>query len=145
MSFTMTRRVQHRGKFTIGWICQNETELAASKGMLDETYQSLPQDESDSNTYTLGSIGPHHVAMACCPSGERGTDTAASVANDLQRSFPNTRFCLMVGVGGGAPGQPNDDPAKDIRLGDVVVSQSGEGHGRGEFNLVSRHQSLRSL
>jgi nucleoside phosphorylase len=129
MSSTVTRRVQHRGNFTIGWICQNETELAASKGMLDETYQNLPQDESDSNTYTLGSIGPHKVAIACCPSGERGADTAASVAKDLQRSFPNTRFCLMVGVGGGAPGHPNDDPAKDIHLGDVVVSQSGEGHG----------------
>jgi nucleoside phosphorylase len=138
MSFTMTS-VQHRDNFTIGWICQNQTELAASERMLDKTYQNPPQDESDSNTYTLGSIGQHNVAMACFPSGERGTDTAASVAKDLHRSFPNTRFCLMVGVGGGAPGHPNEDPTKDIRLGDVVVSRSGDNHGRREFDLLSRH------
>jgi len=140
----MTRVVPHRD-FTIGWICQNEIELAASKGMLDETYQNLPQDENDSNTYTLGRIKLHNVVMACLPSGERGTDTAASVAKDLLRSFPNIRLGLMVGVGGGAPGHPSDDPMEDIRLGDIVVSQSGEGHGRREFNLVCRHQSLWSL
>ena len=138
MSFTMTS-VQHRDNFTIGWICQNQTELAASERMLDKTYQNPPQDESDSNTYTLGSIWPHNVAMACFPSGERGTDTAASVAKDLLRSFRNIRLGLMVGVGGGAPGHPSDDPMEDIRLGDVVVSQSGEGHGRREFDLVCRH------
>ncbi|KAL6897683.1 hypothetical protein GGI43DRAFT_424030 [Trichoderma evansii] len=40
----------------------------------------------------------------------------------MRRSFPNIDFCLMVGIGGGAPSEPRDDPNEDIRLGDVVVS-----------------------
>ncbi|KAL6835271.1 putative kinesin [Trichoderma camerunense] len=40
----------------------------------------------------------------------------------MMRSFPNIRFGLMVGVGGGAPDMESDDPCNDIRLGDVVVS-----------------------
>ncbi|KAL7915295.1 putative kinesin [Trichoderma velutinum] len=40
----------------------------------------------------------------------------------MMRSFPNIRFGLMVGIGGGAPSKPCDDSRDDIRLGDVVVS-----------------------
>ncbi|OPB37494.1 hypothetical protein A0O28_0044060 [Trichoderma guizhouense] len=40
----------------------------------------------------------------------------------MMRSFPRIRFGLMVGIGGGAPGEPSNDPRNDIRLGDVVVS-----------------------
>jgi nucleoside phosphorylase len=35
----------------------------------------------------------------------------------MKRSFPNIKFCLLVGIGGGVPSDAND-----IRLGDVVVS-----------------------
>ena len=128
--------------YTVGWICAFEIELAASQAMLDEVYPDLLQDEKDSNTYTLGRIGQHNVVLACLPSGTTGTDAAATAAKDLLRSFPKIRFGLMVGVGGGASGHPSDDP---IRLGDVVVSNPKSGHGRREFDLVSRHQNLRSL
>jgi nucleoside phosphorylase len=37
-------------------------------------------------------------------------------------SFPNVRFGLMVGIGGGAPSARHD-----IRLGDIVVSTRGKG------------------
>ncbi|UKZ46067.1 hypothetical protein TrVGV298_000264 [Trichoderma virens] len=40
----------------------------------------------------------------------------------MMRSFPNIRFGLMVGIGGGAPAKPSNNPRDDIRLGDVVVS-----------------------
>ena len=138
-SFTGIKAVPHR-EFTIGWICRLEIELAVSQEMLDEVYQDLPQDESDLNTYTLGRIGLHNVVLACLPSG-----IAASMAKELLRSFPNIQLGLMVGVGGGAPGHPSDDPMEDVHLGDVVVSKPGDGHGRREFDLVSRHQSLRGL
>ncbi|KAL6701117.1 putative kinesin [Trichoderma pleuroticola] len=45
----------------------------------------------------------------------------------MMRSFPRIRFGLMVGIGGGAPGQPCDDACDDIRLGDVVVSCPKDG------------------
>jgi hypothetical protein len=120
--------------YTVGWICALEIELAVSQAMLDEVYPDLLQDEKDSNTYTLGRIGQHNVVLACLPSGTTGTDAAATAAKDLLRSFPKIRFGLMVGVGGGAPGHPSDDPNEDLHLGDVVVSNPESGHGRREFD-----------
>jgi nucleoside phosphorylase len=90
--------------------------------MLDKEHPDLPQAENDTNSYILGQIGPHNVVLACLPSGTTGISAAATAAKDLLRSFPKVRFGLMVGVGGGAPSNPSEDPRKDIRLGDVVVS-----------------------
>jgi nucleoside phosphorylase len=42
----------------------------------------------------------------------------------MLHSFPNVRFGLMVGIGGGAPNAKHD-----IRLGDVIVSTRGKGRG----------------
>lgn len=90
--------------------------------MLDEEYPNLPQLLGDSNTYTLGRIGEHNVVLACLPAGTTGTNAAATAATNMMRSFTNIRFGLMVGIGGGAPNKPCEDPRDDIRLGDVVVS-----------------------
>lgn len=106
------------GEYTVGWICALSTELAAAVAMLDERHDPLPQDSRDHNNYTLGRIGVHNVAIACLPSGVTGITSAAIVANQIRFTFPSIRFGLMVGVGGGAP-----SPKKDIRLGDVVISQ----------------------
>ncbi|KAN0067053.1 Nucleoside phosphorylase domain containing protein [Elaphomyces granulatus] len=108
--------------YSVGWICALETELAASEAMLDEEHPGLLQAKNDTNTYTLGRMGRHNVVIACLPSGTTGICAAATAAKDLLRSFPKVRFGLMVGIGGGAPSNPSDNPCKDIRLGDVVVS-----------------------
>ena len=108
--------------YTVGWICALDIELAASQAMFDESHPYLPQAGGDSNTYTLGCIVRHNVVLACLPSGTTSTNPAATVATNMLRSFPKIRFSLMVGVGGGAPGNPSDDPYEDLRLGDVVVS-----------------------
>ena len=122
--------------YTVGWICAQETELAASQAMLDEDHPDLPQaDENDTNTYTLGRIGQHNVVLACLPSGTTGSSTAAIAARDLLRSFPRVRFGLMVGVGGGAPSNPCDDPCEDIRLGDVIVSNPEGNYGKGRESV----------
>jgi nucleoside phosphorylase len=109
--------------YTVGWICALDTELAASQAMLDEEHPDHLQVENDTNTYTLGRIGQHNVVLACLPSGTTGISAAATATRDLLRSFPRVRFGLMVGVGGGAPSNPSDDPRRDIRLGDVTYSQ----------------------
>lgn len=90
-------------------------------GMLEEEHQDLDAAQGDRNMYTLGEIGGHNIVMACLPSGNMGITPAATVAKDMLRSFPNIRFGLMVGIGGGAPA-PRARPNEDIRLGDVVVS-----------------------
>lgn len=92
-------------------------ELAPVLAMLDHTHESLPT-ERDQNAYTLGDIGAHNMVVAVLP--EIGNNAAATVATQLLNDFPSIRFGLLVGIGGGVPG---DDEDGDIRLGDVVVSQ----------------------
>jgi hypothetical protein len=112
--------------YTVGWICAIEPEYLAAQLCLDETHPNLKYRPSpnDTNTYTLGKVSDHNVVIACLPDGSYGTSSAANVATNMLRSFPNVRIGLMVGIGGGAP-----SPGHDIRLGDIVVSSPGEGKG----------------
>lgn len=91
-------------------------ELAAVEAMLDEIDQSLGGTR-EKNGYTLGRMGVHNVVVAVMP--EIGNNQAAIVATQLMNDFPSVRFGLLVGIGGGIPGEEDDD----IRLGDVVVSK----------------------
>jgi nucleoside phosphorylase len=111
--------------YTVGWICAIHTEYVAAQAFLDEKHEG-PEYVSphDSNDYTLGKIGRHNVVIAVLPCGEYGISSATGVAKDMLNSFPNVRIGLMVGIGGGAPSRKHD-----IRLGDIVVSASGDGKG----------------
>ncbi|KAK8097365.1 kinesin light chain [Apiospora sp. TS-2023a] len=55
-----------------------------------------------------------------------GTNSAATVASQMQQSFPSLRFGVLVGIGGGVPRLDNEI---DIRLGDVVISQPAGQYG----------------
>ncbi|KAH6637880.1 ankyrin repeat domain-containing protein [Boeremia exigua] len=92
--------------------------------MLDEEHDTLPCEAHDTNIYTCGSIGDHNVVVACLPSGQTGTGSAATAASLMRSSFTYIRFGLMVGIGGGVPSED-----ADIRLGDVVVSSPHATHG----------------
>jgi nucleoside phosphorylase len=93
--------------------------------MLDEELEGPDiTEDGDDNTYVYGRIAKHNVVIGCLPAGRYGTNSATRVARDMIRTFPNLRFALMVGIGGGAPTTKND-----IRLGDVVVSQPRDGFG----------------
>ncbi|OJJ48680.1 hypothetical protein ASPZODRAFT_140947 [Penicilliopsis zonata CBS 506.65] len=111
-------------QYTVGWVCALPGELTAAQEMLDEEHQDLPPNSNDTNIYTLGCIGGHNVVLACLPAGLTGTNSATAVAMQMKSTFPAIRFGLMVGIGGGVPGTE-----ADIRLGDIVVSQPGNGHG----------------
>ncbi|KAF2470933.1 TPR repeat protein [Lindgomyces ingoldianus] len=119
----MARRLG-RDEYTVGWVCALPDEFTAAQEMLDKEHQDLPSNGSDANIYTLGCIGDHHVVLACLPAGQTGTNSAAAVAMQMKASFPAIRFGLMVGIGGGVPSK-----GADVRLGDIVVSQPGKGHG----------------
>lgn len=119
----MARRLQ-RNDYTVGWICALPDEFTAAQEMLDEEHQDLPSDSNDANIYTLGRIGEHNVVIACLPAGQTGTNATAALAMQMKATFPAFRFGLMVGIGGGVPCKE-----ADIRLGDIVVSQPGKGHG----------------
>jgi nucleoside phosphorylase len=110
--------------YTVGWISALPIELAAATTMLDEEHEGLPQDPTDTNIYTFGSISGHNIVIACLPAGQVGNNNAATVAIRMKAKFKSIRFGLMVGVGGGVPNRESD-----IRLGDVVVSQPDGQHG----------------
>ncbi|KAJ6258029.1 Vegetative incompatibility protein [Drechslerella dactyloides] len=114
----MDRRLDS-GDYTIGWICALPVELTAAVAILDERHPLLPQDEGDENAYEFGRVGSCNIIIACLPSGVYGVTSAASVAAQMRRSFPSIKAGLMVGIAGGAPMPPQ----RDIRLGDVVVSE----------------------
>ncbi|KAH0553157.1 hypothetical protein GP486_006658 [Trichoglossum hirsutum] len=101
--------------YTIACICPMGVELLPLEAMLDEIHQSLPS--RGNNSYTLGRMGEHNVVIAVLP--EIGIGCAGRVATQLLNDFRSIRFSLLVGTGGGVPG----DGKNDIRLGDVVVSR----------------------
>ena len=123
-------------KYTVGWICALKCELKAARAMLDEEHPALMvQSEQDGNNYLLGRIGPHNVAITSLP--QAGTNRAATAAKSMQNTFPNVRFCLMVGVGGGVPSK--DSSWNDVRLGDIVVSEPTEqGGGVIQYDMGKR-------
>ena len=102
--------------YTVACICSMIIELAPLEGMLDEIHKSLPTS-GDQNAYTLGKIGGHNVVVAVMLGS--GNNLAATVITQLLNDFPSIRFGLLVGIGGGVPGETGEP---DIRLGDVVVS-----------------------
>ncbi|RDW68290.1 hypothetical protein BP5796_08947 [Coleophoma crateriformis] len=127
-----------RREYTVGWICAIPKELEAARSLLDETHGHLTdQLATDINTYALGSMSGHNVAITCLVS--YGTNNAGIAATAMLFSFPNLRFGLMVGVGGGVP---SSSGAKDIRLGDIIVSEpTGRGGGVIQYDLGKYHQT----
>ncbi|CAG9988832.1 unnamed protein product [Clonostachys byssicola] len=119
--------------YTVGLITALPVEYAAVVEMLDDRHQS-PEIQGEVNVqYTSGRIHSHNVVIACLPAGEPGLTSATTVATEMTSHFPNIKYRLLVGIGGGIPGDI------DIRLGDVVVSQPGHGHaGVVQFDLGKR-------
>ena len=112
-----------RDSYGVGIVCALPLEKAAVIGILDEEHAKLRSVEGDTNDYTFGKIGEHNIVVTCLPAGGTGRAAAATVAANMMRSF-SIRIGLRVGVGGGVPSK-----SRDIRLGDVVVSQPTEQHG----------------
>jgi len=114
MILEMASEPRTHNDYTVGWVCALPKEQTAATAMLDQRHADLPKPPNDHNTYVLGSISKHNVAIACLPKGRFGTNSVATVATRMISTFPFIKFGLMVGIGGGIPPK--------VRLGDVVVS-----------------------
>lgn len=124
-------------EYTIGWICALPLEQTVAMHMLDERHRDLHNPANDENTYTLGKIGAHNVVIVGLPMGRIGTNDSAAVITRMASTFPNIKFGMMVGVGGGIPNK--------TRLGDVVICSAlgtnagvvqhdmGKAHAGGQF------------
>ncbi|KAK7398280.1 hypothetical protein QQX98_012352 [Neonectria punicea] len=93
--------------------------------MLDEEHEALPQKPADHNIYKLGSINSHNIVVAGLP--QTGNCSAATVVAQMRITFPNLRYGLLVGIGGGVPIQTDSGM---IRLGHIVVSKPTGIHSR---------------
>jgi len=110
----------------IGIITALDDEFLAMEAMLDNisTLNSgLGRNESIEN-YSIGTItskygGKHYIALV--QSG-KGITTAAMRAKALLSHFPNIEKLIMTGIAAGIS-RP-ETPEFDVRLGDIVVSNS---------------------
>ncbi|KAJ5955828.1 Disease resistance protein [Penicillium viridicatum] len=114
----MSLKCLGRDSYRVGWICPLEVEQIAAMEMLDEEHQPLPQPSGDTNIYNLGSINNHNVVIAGLP--RAGNCSAATVVTQMKMTFPNLKYGLLVGIGGGVPTKTEFGM---IRLGHVVVSE----------------------
>ncbi|PTB49729.1 hypothetical protein M431DRAFT_96429 [Trichoderma harzianum CBS 226.95] len=110
----MKANARSHADYTVGWVCALPQEQTAAIAMLDEVHESLSKPPTDTNAYTLGSIGQHNIVIACLPKGNAGQNSAATVATQMVQTFLSVKIGLLVGIGGGIPSK--------VRLGDVVVS-----------------------
>ncbi|KAF3934069.1 hypothetical protein ABW19_dt0205055 [Dactylella cylindrospora] len=136
--------------YTVGWATVLTSEVNAARLLLDQDHNPLPPKDNDDNIYYLGKMGVHNVVIVSTGAGVYGTSAAGQMVANMLRTFPNIRFGLLVGIGGGAP-KPADpmNAARDIRLGDVIVGQPkgihsgvfqydmGKWQADGEFSVES--------
>jgi nucleoside phosphorylase len=126
--------------YKVGIVCALHSELLAVRALFDITHENLNNldiPSQDPNHYVLGRIGLHNVVAAGLPFGEYGTNSAAVVVTHMKRSFPELEYCLLVGIGGGAPSEKHD-----IRLGDIVVSKPTDTYpGVIQYDLGKTHEN----
>ena len=118
-----TNKKLSHNDYMVGWICPLAVEQIAAMEMLDEEHERLPQPATDHNVYNLGSIAGHNVVIAGLH--QPTNNPAATVVTQMRMTFPNLRFGMLVGIGGGVPVKTNNGM---IQLGDIVVSTPVEGH-----------------
>jgi nucleoside phosphorylase len=102
-------------------MCALPVEATAVTALFDEQWDhgALDKANTDTNQYSVGSIGECSVVLAHMPS--MGKAAAATVAVHLRSSFRYLKLVLLVGICGGAP-KPPGKASDELFLGDVVVS-----------------------
>jgi hypothetical protein len=109
--------------YTIAWIAPLEIEAQAALHMLDKRHRGrFPMGRGDDYVFDAGEVCGHNIIIATLPAGqEYGTGSAAALAAQVKKFFPNLWFGLLVGVAAGLPRLSGSKP-RDIRLGDVLVA-----------------------
>ncbi|KAJ1325413.1 adenosylhomocysteine nucleosidase [Microdochium nivale] len=132
-----TMRELDPAAYTVAWIAPLEIEAQAALHMLDHKHRGyFPISRGDDYIFLAGDILGHNVIIATLPAGqEYGTGSAAALASQVKKFFPNLWFGLLVGVAAGLPNLSRSPP-RDIRLGDVLVAlPEGESAGLVAYEL----------
>src|SRR5215469_8938537 len=116
-------RPGNREGFEIAIICALPLEADAVEALFDETYDKFSKvygrQSGDKNTYITGKIGRHNIVLCYLPGIGKGS--AAGAAATLQTSYTRIRLALVVGICGGVPSPSSNT---EIRLGDIIISDS---------------------
>ncbi|ETS75698.1 hypothetical protein PFICI_12642 [Pestalotiopsis fici W106-1] len=123
--------------YEVVWIAPLEIEARAALYLLDERFDGkFAVTRGDEYVYHAGRMCGHKIVIAALPAGqEYGTGSAAALASQVKKFFPNLWFGLLVGVAAGLPDLTRKPP-RDIRLGDVLVGlPQGDGAGLIAYDL----------
>uniref|UniRef100_A0A8H7TTR1 NB-ARC domain-containing protein n=1 Tax=Bionectria ochroleuca TaxID=29856 RepID=A0A8H7TTR1_BIOOC len=96
----------------------------------------FPMQRGDDYVFQAGEVCGHNVVIATLPAGQPyGNGSAAALAAQIKKYFPNLWFGLLVGVAAGLPKLGGSSP-RDIRLGDVLVAlPDGDSAGLVAYDL----------
>src|SRR5271156_3338700 len=123
--------------YTVVWLAPLEIEAQAALRMLDNKHRGrFPMGRGDDYIFQAGDVCEHNVIIATLPAGqEYGTGSAAALASQVKKFFPNLWFGLLVGIAAGLPSLSRSPPL-DIRLGDVLVAlPTGDSAGLIAYDL----------
>ncbi len=123
--------------YAVAWIAPLEIEARAALHMFDNRHHGkFPTSRGDDYLFHAGDVFGHNVILATLPAGqEYGTGSAAALASQVKKFFPNLWFGLLVGVAAGLPNRSRNPP-RDIRLGDVLVAlPEGDSAGLVAYDL----------
>ncbi|OBS23363.1 hypothetical protein FPOA_03912 [Fusarium poae] len=109
--------------YNVVWIAPLRIEAKAAMYLLDEQHHGrFPVSHGDDYVFQAGAMGGHKIVIVTLPAGqEYGTASAAALAGQVKKFFPNLWFGLLVGMAAGLPNL-SCVPARDIRLGDVLIA-----------------------
>lgn len=136
-------RPTSRRSIEIALLCALHVEATPCGALFDRNWPALGKAEGDSNAYSIGSIGQHHVVLVHM--ARTGKVSAAVAARDCRSSFPNVKLALVVGVCGVSPFTPEQG---EVLLGDVVVGEGVVQHDLGRQlpdGFVRKDTPLESL
>ncbi len=114
-------------------------ETAAVSSVMDIIKDKIGMP-NDPNIYKLatipGQIGDVYRTAIILTTSRKGKLNAATATTHALRTFLNVEYVIMVGIAGGCPNPTKPD--EHVRLGDIVISDSG---GIIEYDDIKRTES----
>ncbi|WAO95575.1 Hypothetical protein NCS54_01320400 [Fusarium falciforme] len=98
--------------YTIAWIAPLDIDAQAALYMLDNRHNGrFPVSRGDDYVFQAGDINGHNIIITTLPEGQKyGPGSAAALASQVKRFFPNLWFGLLVGVAAGLPNLTGSPP-----------------------------------
>ncbi|CAF2675522.1 unnamed protein product [Rotaria sp. Silwood2] len=112
---------------TIAIITVNYFEKLAVDAMIENKVTFVRHKAGESNVYTIGTIGPHHVVSTKLPLIGRSRTAQISTGSTTTRllgTFQHVQHVFIIGCAGGVPHYT--DATKHVRRGDIIVGYPNE-------------------